>query len=310
MKVLVTGCSGFIGTHLCAGLPGEWQVCGVVRRGVAPQRVQATWSDLSAAAGHLQDIDVVFHLAGLAHAGAQQADTTALQRVNVDATVALFQAAVAAGVSKFIWLSSIKVLGEGFDLQTADTNLAVDTPKQPVGAYARSKARAEDQLTAIPSENTQLAMVRPPLVYGPGVKANFRRLMQLALSPWPLPLATATHPRAWLGVDNLVDFLCHLAAPATADIRGIWHVRDNEQSSTRQMLELITQAAGQHPYLWPVAERWLRALAARMGQTGTMQRLFNTLTVDMTSTQQRLGWQPPFTQQQQIAKAVAWHQTQ
>ncbi len=289
MNVTLSGAGGFIGSHLLPALR------------------QRGWPVQLAARGGLPDLngcEVMIHLAGLAHAGARQADSGQLTRVNAEETLALYNAAVAAGVGKFIWLSSIKVLGE-----SAAQPLAVDAPRQPADAYARSKAEAECRLSRAPGGGTQLAVVRPPLVYGAGVKANFLRLMKYALSGLPLPLAGARQPRAWLGVNNLVDLLVTLAAPACTDAAGVWHVRDAEETSTSAMIRQISRAGGQPDRQWPVNAHAACVLAGWLGAGATANRLFAPLRLDMQQTSARLGWQPPFSQAREIAETVAWFQT-
>ena len=194
MRALVTGAGGFIGSHL------------------APALADAGWQVTQELAG----VDAVFHLGGLAHGGAQGADAEQLHQVNALDTLNLFQRAVAAGVPLFVWLSSIKVLG---DVSSAPFTAA--DPLAPAGAYARSKAAGERLLQAEAAGSTRLAIVRPPLVYGPRVKANFLQLLQWADRSWPLPLGSATAPRAMVSVDNLVSAAAGLSRPAGSRRRPV-----------------------------------------------------------------------------------------
>ena len=218
----VSGASGFIGTALTAALAAQ----GIaVRPDVGPDGRRLPLSG-QAAAAWLRGADIVYHLAGIAHESAARARQADFMAVNHGLTLSLYQASAAAGVPAFVWLSSIKALGE-----TAATPLGVDAPRAPQGSYARSKAQAElGLLRASQAGGPRLTIVRPPLVYGPGVKGNFARLLKLCASPWPLPLAGACAPRALLGLDNLVDLLIHLAQPVNPPT--FIHARDDEEWPT------------------------------------------------------------------------------
>jgi len=303
-RAYVTGATGFIGRHLVKRLVEVgWHVEGVVRNGSVPGLAQ-THSTLPTDELALRSFDTVFHLAGLAHSKVQDSNEKQLLSINCDQTVDLYRSAQKAGVSRFIWLSSIKVLGDrsAHPLGTTD-------PLQPGDAYARSKAQAEGQLLKLVSESTQLCMIRPPLVYGVGVKANFLRMISMALGSWPLPLKGAIEPRAWLSVNNLVHLLLHIAdrdqPPPT-----IVHVRDNEQSNVAQMLSMLATAAGQPLRLWQVKPELALMVAKLLGFGGAGERLFHPLQVDMQNTVDELAWTPAYEQRNEIDKVVKWFQQQ
>ena len=193
-RALVTGASGFIGTHLVTHLRNEgWQVETVkhdtLQRGLA-----------------MEGTSTVFHLAGLAHAGAKGSDRPRMFTANVALSTALYKRACDAGVNRFVWLSSSKVLGD-----TSSVPLAECAPYRPGDLYAESKVAAEEALLELSCADTRLCIVRPPLVYGAGVGANFLALLRVAVSNWPLPFASAVAQRSCLGVNNLTDFLLTLA---------------------------------------------------------------------------------------------------
>ena len=289
---MVTGASGFIGGHLTQHLCANgWQVIPVSRQ-----------QPLSAEA--LRNTDVVFHLAGLAHSGAMDADRQKMFNVNVAMSLELYRQAVAAGVGRFVFLSSIKVLGD-----VSATPLTEEDPYQPGDLYAESKVAAEHALLQEPCGQTELCVVRPPLVYGPGVGANFFALLRWSTSGWPLPLGSATSPRAWLGIDNLTDYLQHIATAALCG-RRIWHVRDNEQTPVRDLLIELRRLNGQPPRLLRVNTELAMAIGYLTGRKQTLMRLFCPLPVDMSSSAAALNWQPPHTQQQQLTKVLDWFQTQ
>ncbi|MEQ8693458.1 MAG: NAD-dependent epimerase/dehydratase family protein [Pseudomonadales bacterium] len=301
----MTGSSGFIGGHLVAALRTRgWQVSEVSRAAQGTGR--ADFSQVQTAM--LADVDVVFHLAGLAHAGAVQRDQAELMQVNATATREIFAACMAAGVSRFIWLSSIKVLGE-----CAAEPLVVEAPLAPKGAYAESKAAGErallDAAAQLAPQADRLAIVRPPLVYGAGVKANFRALVKWGLSGWPLPLAQVRQRRAWVAVENLISLLLALA---NQDLHGqvVWHVADDEQTSVSDILYSIARLGNKHSRQWPLPIGVLRALARAAGQADMAQRILEPLRVDVSQSKTLLGWQPVMTQEQALEEVVRWYQTQ
>ena len=302
MRVLVTGANGFVGAHLVTRLvQADWQVAGVQRQGRITQLSQV-FAGLDLHPEQLQQFDVIYHLAGAAHAQAKGANKKTLIATNADASVALFRSAVQAGVKKFVWLSSIKVLGD-----VSSTPFQPADPYNPGDNYARSKVRGEELLLAEPSGHTELAVVRPPLIYGPGVKANFVQLLRWSLSGWPLPLAQANQPRAWLGVRNLVNFLYHLGAPQLARIGGVWHLRDEEESSVVQIVDKISHLAGKPIRLWGVNPSAAIGAGTLVGKRAALRRLFLPLQVNMDTTLAGLDWQPTYRQHEELEQVLKWY---
>ena len=302
-RVLVTGATGFIGRHLVPSLVQEGHVVDVVMRpGAAPLSDTGggrTFSDLALEASELDGVQTVFHLAGLAHEGVADASPAAFEAVNVAAPLNLLRASAAAGVPRFVFLSSIKVLGDVTTRPFAHTD-----PCRPGDAYARSKAAAEAALRAEAKTGTRLAIVRPPLVYGAGVTANFFALLKLGLSGWPLPLGAALAPRAWLGVNNLVALLLKLGA--AEDPAGIWHVRDCEERSVCQMLRTIAQRAGTPGRLFPIPPRLLLGIGALLGRRAAAERLVLPLQVNDQPTRAALAWSPPHRQDDELDRVISW----
>ncbi len=282
---MVTGVSGFIGQHLAPAL---------VRSGHSVTSVSRSdpESDLAGA-------ECVIHLAGLAHDNVGQSAGDELIAVNARETLALYQRACTAGVRRFVWLSSIKVLGD-----EATTPLRTDSPCNPQDLYAESKAEGERLLAETEVDATTLTIVRPPLVYGTGVKANFRALLDLSLARWPLPLGGARAPRAWVSVRNLVDFLIHLV-DANEPPSGIWHVRDEHEASVAEVIAQIRDAAGQPIRLVSVNPDMLYKVMTLAGREAQAQRMLRPLRVDMEETI-RSGWNPPFRMEQEIREVVEW----
>ena len=307
MKALVTGANGFIGEHLVKRLShAGWEVAGVQRQGQITHLNQV-FANLNIPCDKLEDVDVIFHTAGLAHSHAKGSSKKVMEQVNAHDSVTLFDAASAAGVKKFVWLSSIKVLGD-----VSQTPFKPTDAHAPCDRYARSKALGEVLLqeASAKQNSTHLAIVRPPLVYGPGVGANFLKLGQWALSGWPLPLLQATAPRAWIGVRNLVNFLLHLGAPQLANVSGIWHVRDEEEASVVQMIGKICDLAGQPKRLFSVHPTVFKTMVTVMARPSLAQRFFAPLQIDIAESQSELDWHPTYRQREELEEFLAWLPTQ
>ena len=304
---VVTGASGFIGTHLVATLASRgWRVrvpardqelngCAALER--LPAELTLT-SRADAWARCLDDVDVVFHLAGIAH---RQASADALRAVNAQSPAMLASAAAAAGVRRLVWLSSVKVLGD-----VSAKPLAEDAPYAPTDGYGVSKMHGEQGLLAVPRPG--VSIVRPPLVYGPGVKANFLALLSLARRArqgWPLPLGGARAPRSVVGVANLCDFLMLLADSSAEGADGVLHVADAKDLCVVELLEMLND--GQPLRLWrvpgPLAAGGLRVL----GQGAAFSRLFEPLQLDCRKTRAQMGWQPPAASAELLRETMAWY---
>lgn len=289
-RVWITGATGFIGSHLVPLLEQhDWAV-------QAPPRTSL--EALPFAAG-----DVVIHLAGMAHANVTHGPpANALQVSNVELTETLYDHAAEAGVAHFVWLSSIKVLGD-----ESSVPLTVDHPYAPGDEYAESKARAERALLSACRETTPVSIVRPPLVYGPGVQANFLSMLKWSQSSLPLPLGKARAPRAWLSVHNLVAMIRRLIEkPAET---AIWHVADDEQTCVADMLKQLAAAGGRKAHVWPVPLKLVRSALRLAGRGEQADKLLAPLPVDDSQTRSLLGWQPPVTQIEALQEVVSWYQT-
>lgn len=297
-KVFVSGASGFIGQHLVPALQAQ----GIsIVTGLAWQADNIA-QELAAA-----DITTVIHLAGMAHGQVAAAEQQQLHQVNAVGTDRLFAACQQAGVQRFIWLSSIKAIAE-----RADEPLRVDHIPQPEDAYARSKAagerllakrvQASEEMNAA-SDSTHLIVVRPPLVYGPGVGANFYQLIHWAGRGIPLPLAGAKALRSMVGIDNLVSFLHRcLEAPA-----GTYHVSDGDDQSVAQLLRSCALLMQRPSRLFTVPDVLLMGLGQITGRRGQVERLLQPLRVDITQSCAPLAWQPPFSVEQQLEGTVQWY---
>jgi nucleoside-diphosphate-sugar epimerase len=291
---LVTGAGGFVGSQLCRHLEHRGiGVRAVGRRspvGVLEPREHALDDTLAG-------VDVVYYLAAIAHEGVVGSDAGLLNAVNVEAPVRWLHAAERVGVRRFVWLSSIKVLGD-----IGAEPLSTNAPYRPSGAYAHSKQHAEQRLLGERLQRTSLAVVRPPLVYGPGVRGNFLALLRWSASGAPLPLARATAPRSLVGVGNLCDLLLRLGQNG----EGVFHVADPADISVAELISRVRRLHGRPPRLVPIPPAVLRRVAHGLGYGDVYSRLFEPLRVDASATAAELRWRPPLTLSEQLEETVAW----
>jgi UDP-glucose 4-epimerase len=250
----------------------------------------------------LAGCDAVVHLAGRVHQMQEgKQDVLPLYRaVNRNATLTLAQAAAASGVRRFIFASTVKVNGEASAMRPFSS---ADRPA-PTDPYAQSKWEAEQSLREFcQGADMEFVIVRPPLVYGPGVRANFLRLMQLVRSGVPLPLGAVRNRRSMVGIGNLVDFLL-LCIDHPAAANATWMVSDHHDVSVAELIGAIAAAMDKPARLLPVPAGLLSAAAALLGKRTAAARLLDSLQVDITPALQRLGWQPPVEFQAGIAQTV------
>ncbi len=279
MKIVaVTGSSGFIGQRLMPALAAAgWQARPA---GHKPE----TWEPA------LKGAQAVIHLAARVHRIGEtgtEADA-ACQRDNTELTMALAGAAAAAGVRRLVFLSSVKAMGEATPPGTRWDETA---PCHPQDAYGRSKRKAEAAL--LTQLGVETVILRAPLVYGPGVKANMARLFKTVKRGLPLPLGGVDNARSLVYVDNLVDalILC-LDHPAAAGETFL--ISDGEDVSTPELVRRIAKALGHTARLLPIPRTLLRAGAALAGRSSEADRLLGSLVVDSSKIRRLLGWAPPY----------------
>lgn len=309
MRVLVTGATGFIGGALFRRLDAdnEFAVTGSVRRSAQADGRQSLsagtldpdtdWSDM------LRDIDGLLHTAARVHKmGDSAADSLALyRRTNVIGTLNLAQQAAAADVRRFVFLSSIKVNGERTPRGQPFT--PGDGPA-PVDPYGLSKWEAEQGLMKLARETgMEVVIVRPSLVYGPGVKANFRELMRWVRRRWPLPLAGVDNRRSMIALDNLVDLLVECLVNERAGNR-VFLAADGQDLSTPNLLRLVGDAMSRPARLYPMPNRLLQVTARLLGKGEQLARLLESLQVDVRDTREVLGWLPPLGVEEALNKTV------
>lgn len=298
--MLVTGATGFIGSALLTSLGAghAWKVRGAVRR-PSPNTVGrpdlVSVGDLAGDTDWgvaISGVNAIVHTAARVHLLEDRATASLAEyrRINVRSTLNLARQAVASGVRRFVFLSSIKVNGESTPL---DRPFNADDPPKPNDAYAVSKHEAEQGLRQLGKETgLEVVIIRPVLVYGPGVKANFLSMMRWLNKGLPLPLGAVHNARSLVALANLVDLIrtCvqHPAAPNQTFL-----VSDAEDLSTPDLLRRTSAAMGRPVRLIPVPEFVLRSAATIIGKAEVGERLCGSLRVDIGKTQRLLGWTPP-----------------
>lgn len=307
--LLITGANGFIGRALCreAGRHG-WRVRAATRQGVAVQGADELYAtgDLAASAdwdGAVSGCGAVVHLAARVH-DREQADREAYARDNARASEQLALVAAAAGVRRLLYVSTVKVLGEGGQAVYRDGD-----PARPVDVYGHSKLLAEQQLFAV-AEQTGLEVVvlRPPLVYGPGVRANFLALLDWLDRRRPLPLGALHNRRSFCYLGNMVDAILHaLVHPAAAG--RPWLVADAQTLPLPEFISRTAAALGRPARLWPVPARLLGLAAAMTGKRSAWQRLGGSLEVDADGFARELGWQAPYSIAEGLRETAAWYRS-
>lgn len=293
-KIGVTGATGFIGSSLVTELSKKnYPVLEVGRRrfDATNEFLKLDLTELTNISHQLDDIDVFIHCAGRAHVMDEtlQNPLAAYLEFNTDSTIRLASLAAAAGVKRFIYLSSVKVLGESTPL---DKPFSYDSPLTPQDDYGISKARAEEGLRDIAIKTgMECTIIRPPLVYGPGVKANFSAMMRLASRNLPLPFASIRNKRSMVALDNLVDLIVTCIIHEGAG-NETFMVSDDADVSTSELLSAMTDAYGKKSRMLPCPPPMLSFGAALLGKRTLADRLLGSLQVDIGHTKQALDWMP------------------
>jgi len=275
----------------------------MVTRARAVELPRLQWVEVPDIAGEfdrhavLDGVDVVVHLAAIAHRTGSEAE---MRRVNVDAGCRLAEAAVGS-VRRFVFLSSVKVHGED---SGAGAYAEADTLR-PENVYGRSKLEGERALTDIASRtDMEVVLIRPPLAYGPCVKANFLRLLGWIDSGLPLPFASVRNRRSLVYLGNLVDAIIRCAEHPAA--RGPFLFGDEETIPTPELVSRIARALGRPARLFSVPPSLLRLAGAIAGHRGEIQRLTGNLVVDTSRARRLLDWRPPYTLDEGLADTARW----
>ena len=314
--VLVTGATGFIGSFLCNRLlTGDFSVRGTILvsknpaslvAGVEPLIVEPLGSETSWDEP-LAGIDTIIHLAARVHIMEDPSiDPLAeFRKVNVEGTAHLAREAAKAGVKRFVFISSIKVNGE----ETAAPYTS-ESPPHPSDPYGISKWEAELALRRIEAETgLEVVVVRPTLVYGPGVKANFLNMMKVVQRGIYLPFASIANNRSFIYVGNLVDALAICAKHPTA-AGQTYLVSDGEDLSTPELIRHTAAALGIPAHLFPLPTSLMRFAGKLTGKTAAVNRLLGSLTVDISKIRKELGWTPQFTMEEGLRLTAEWFKRQ
>jgi len=307
VSILLTGANGFVGTSLCQHLLDlGFPVTGLTRH--SPQRPhEQQGPELDSTSDWtpwLKADQVVIHCAARVHVmhDTAQDPYQAFRAVNVDGTLVLARQAAAAGVKRFVFISSIKVNGEATLPGRPFTETVLTPPTDP---YGLSKYEAEQALLALASQTAMdVVIIRPPLMYGPGVKANFASMMRWVATGMPLPLAGITNQRSLLSLANLNHFITTVITHPQAK-NQTFLVSDGDDVSTSQLLTGLGHALHRPARLFHLPYWLLAGIARCGGQEAKLQRLCGSLQLDITKARQLLNWQPPLTLQQGLAALVA-----
>jgi len=304
--ILLTGATGFVGKSLCEELLkrnapfafqsrfGEANQSNVIREIDG----NTDWSNV------LKGISTVVHLAARVHvmSDSNRDPLRAYRCTNVDGTINLGRQAAAAGVRRFIFISSVKVNGES---TSEGRCFRPEDPPAPKDPYGISKMEAEQGLRLLASETgMEVVIIRPPLVYGPGVKANFSALMRAVQRGIPLPLGAVHNQRSLVALDNLVDFIITCTThPAAANQTFL--VSDGQDLSTTDLVRGMAQASGVPARLLPVPVPILRLAARMFGKTDAIDRLCGNLQIDASKARNLLGWVPPVSVEEGLRRVLA-----
>lgn len=300
MRICVTGATGFVGRSLVPAIAGlGHEVLAIVRSqsGLATTKnvrllaitdvnVESNWVSV------LRAVDVVVHLAARVHIMNDSAldPLSEFRKVNVDGTLNLARQAVKAGIKRFVFVSSIKVNGE---FTPANKPFTASDKPCPQDAYGISKYEAEQELLKLADETgMEVVIIRPPLIYGEGVKANFSSMMQAVKRGIPLPLGAIHNKRSFVYIGNLVGLIVRCIDHHAA-ANQVFLVSDGEDLSTTELLRACATALGVNARLLSIPQRLLELIATILGKRDVAQRLCGNLQVDITKAHTMLGWVPP-----------------
>ena len=315
--ILVTGANGFIGKALVKSLclngyvvraavrsasavsfmldyQKQQQLTNLTIYNVGDLSETTNWHDA------IDHVDTIVHCAARAHV-LRETSTNPLEtfrQQNTQSTANLAQQASDLGVRRFIFLSSIGVLGNN-SYETPFTDVSIPNPQVP---YAQAKWEAEQALHALPDDMDKI-IIRPPNVYGSGVKGNFKALLNIMKKPFPIPLGAVKNKRQFLGVDNLVDFVT-TCIESTKAINDTFLLADQEIISTTQLLRNISLAMGKRTILLPVPHRLLDWMLKSIGKSKMAGQLLGNLEIQSSKAYDSLGWKPPYTMQEQLNGAL------
>lgn len=306
MNLLITGANGFLGSHLCSYFSSQesYNVWAQTRKQPiqSNRNIKAIVFDLNDDLEHidLSQVDVIVHCAGRAHVMNETAASPldAYRQTNVLGTINLAQKAVKSGVKRFIYLSSIKVNGEQTTVQAfqPNDNVNIDDP------YGLSKYEAEQALLELSKKtDLEVVIIRPVLIYGPNVKANFKSMVSLAAKKIPLPIGCLDNKRSMVSVYNLAD-LIHTCMTHPNANREVFLASDQDDISVKQLFEKLAKWQNNQLLMLPVPKSLIVFLASLAGKRAVASRLCSELLVDTTKNTQLLGWTAPYSVDESLEK--------
>ena len=308
--ILVTGSTGFVGQAVIAGLLNaayDVRACSRQYDAISRSGVHSFQTgDLSENTDWhqaLQNVNVVIHLAARVHMMSDSViePLTEFRKINTVATLNLARQAAEIGVKRFVFLSSIKVNGEETN---SESKFKPDDDFIPTDPYAISKYEAEQGLLALAKETgMEVVIIRPPLVYGPNVKANFVSMMKWVMKGIPLPFGAVRNQSSLVALDNLVYFIIRcIDNPKAAN--EVFLISDGEDVSTTELLQKVAGAFGKKPFLIPIPVSLMSFVARLIGKVDMADRLFGSLQIDNSKAKELLNWQPIITMDQQLIKTA------
>ncbi|SDC66357.1 NAD-dependent epimerase/dehydratase family protein [Paraburkholderia lycopersici] len=316
-RILVTGATGFVGRAVGKALAqAGHHAIGLVRPPQGRSACAEEWLDASVDFGGLAQavpqgaaLDAVIHCAARVHVMAQAGSLAALdafRATNVKGAVRVAELAHSLGARRMVFVSSIKAIAEA----EPGRPLREDDSAHPQDAYGVSKREAELALAAFGRETgMEIVIVRPPLVYGPQVRANFLRLLDAVAKGWPLPLGAVRARRSLIYVDNLADALVHCAMDARA-ANLCFHVADSEDIEVAALVRALAAGLGRPARLVPVSPGLLRVAGRLSGKDAAVARLVGALRLDTSRIRATLGWRAPWTTEAGLAQTVRWYRAE